>query len=133
MGVIAGLSMRPRRCSSSCVCEVRARGVRGGARAHGRFLALTLLPGFAVGYLVMGLVWPWSVLSPLNPLRALDLLLGVLREAVARSVSSGQLISVPDMPASYLPTMFAIQLPEIMTALALAGAVLAWRRFGLAR
>jgi hypothetical protein len=106
--------------------EARGRGIREAATRFGRFVA-SLLPGFAVGYLVMGLLWPWSVVSALNPLRALTYF-SVFFEKPWREVFNGQLISVPDMPASYLPTLLALQLPEIMIVLTLAGAILAtWR------
>lgn len=122
MGVVAGLSMGAA-LAFLAVCEARAFGARQAAARAGR-LALTLVPGFVVAYLAMGLVWPWSVLSPLNPLRALAYF-SVFFEKPWREYFAGQLISVPDMPASYLPTMFAIQLPEIMTALALVGIAVA--------
>ena len=35
----------------------------------------------------------------------------------------GALVSVPDMPWSYLPTLFALQLPEVLLALLLAAIV----------
>ena len=35
----------------------------------------------------------------------------------------GAIVSVPDMPWSYLPTLFALQLPEVMLALLAAGVV----------
>src|SRR5207253_10230467 len=35
----------------------------------------------------------------------------------------GALVSVPDMPWSYLPTLFALQLPEVLLALTIAGVV----------
>jgi hypothetical protein len=35
----------------------------------------------------------------------------------------GALVSVPDMPWSYLPTLFALQLPEVLLALLFAGIV----------
>jgi hypothetical protein len=35
----------------------------------------------------------------------------------------GALVSVPDMPWSYLPTLFALQLPEVLLGLAIAGVV----------
>src|SRR6201989_3724745 len=35
----------------------------------------------------------------------------------------GALVSVPDMPWSYLPTLSALQLPEVLLALAIAGVV----------
>jgi hypothetical protein len=33
----------------------------------------------------------------------------------------GALVSVPDMPWSYLPTLFALQMPEVLLALSIAG------------
>src|SRR5690242_5665653 len=50
--------------------EIRVRG----ARAAGKrtiHLAYMLLPSLLFGYLVMGLIWPWSVIEPGNPFRAL--------------------------------------------------------------
>ena len=35
----------------------------------------------------------------------------------------GALVSVPDMPWSYLPTLFALQLPEVLLALLAVGIV----------
>jgi hypothetical protein len=92
----------------------------------GRF-TLALLPGFAFAYLLMGLLWPWSVISPLNPLKAAEYF-SVFFEKPWREVFEGRLISVPDMPPSYLPVQFGMQLPEILLLLALAGVALAgWR------
>jgi hypothetical protein len=85
-----------------------------------RFIWL-MLPAILIGYLLMGLLWPWAVLSPLNPLKASDYFSGFF-EKPWRELYEGRLISVPDMPASYLPHMFLIKLPEIMLALGLAGA-----------
>jgi hypothetical protein len=80
-----------------------------------------MLPAVLIGYLLMGLLWPWSVLSPLNPLYASDYFSGFF-EKPWRELYEGRLIFVPDMPSSYLPHMFAIKLPEVMIALGLFGA-----------
>ena len=53
------------------VVEGRAAGWKHAARRCGEFL-WTLLPALALGYLIMGLLWPWSVQSPLNPLHAAE-------------------------------------------------------------
>ena len=74
-----------------------------------RFVWL-LLPALLIGYSLMGLLWPWSVTSPLNPLKASDYFSGFF-EKPWRELYGGRLVSVPDMPASYLPHMFAIKLP----------------------
>ena len=39
-----------------------------------------------LAYLVMGLVWPWSVVSPLNPFHARRIFFEFFRKAVARAV-----------------------------------------------
>lgn len=93
---------------------------RDARRRLGRFIWL-MLPALLIGYLLMGLLWPWSVTSPLNPLKASDYFSGFF-EKPWRELYEGRLISVPDMPATYLPHMFALKLPEIMLALGLTGA-----------
>src|SRR6202522_3808586 len=47
--------------------EVRTHGAR---EAFGRFVQMVyaLLPGLILGYLVMGLIWPWSIIEPSHPL-----------------------------------------------------------------
>jgi len=92
---------------------------RAAGRKALRFIWL-MLPALLIGYLIMGLLWPWSVTSPLNPLYASDYFSGFF-EKPWRELFQGRLIYVPDMPASYLPQMFAIKLPELMLALGLSG------------
>jgi 4-amino-4-deoxy-L-arabinose transferase-like glycosyltransferase len=86
--------------------------------------AFSVLPGLALAYLVMGLLWPWSIISPLNPLRAAEYF-SVFFEKPWREVFEGRLIEVPDMPASYLPTLLSLQLPEILLALFAIGVAIA--------
>jgi hypothetical protein len=87
----------------------------------GRFI-LAILPALPLAYLIMGLLWPWSILAPLNPLRAAEYF-DKFFEKPWREMYDGTLISVTQMPASYVPHLFALQLPEIMLALGLAGCV----------
>ena len=78
----------------------------------------------------MGLIWPWSVMEPGNPIQALTYF-SKFFEKPWKEMFDGALVSVPDMPWSYLPTLFALQLPEILLGLAIAGvvgAVLSLRR-----
>jgi hypothetical protein len=103
------------------VAESRATGLRAAMTRLGQFLWL-MLPALALGYLIMGLLWPWGILLPLNPLRASEYFANFF-EKPWRELYEGRLISVPDMPVSYLPHLFALKLPEIMLALGLAGAV----------
>jgi len=95
------------------------RGWREATRRCGQFL-WTLLPASGLGYLIMGLLWPWSVLSPLNPLRAVEYF-DTFFEKPWDELYEGRLIPVPQMPVSYLPHLFLLKLPEIMLALGLVG------------
>ncbi len=70
----------------------------------------------------MGLLWPWSVLAPLNPIRAAEYF-DTFFEKPWREMYAGKLFAVTQMPASYLPHLFVLKLPEIMLALGLAGTV----------
>jgi hypothetical protein len=101
----------------------RATGLKTALGECGSFL-LPLVPAAILAYLVMGLVWPWSVLSPFNPFRAVEYFSNFF-EKPWRELFDGQLIPVIDMPRSYVPTLFAVQLPELMVALGLCGAAVA--------
>jgi hypothetical protein len=97
----------------------RAIGAKPALSECGAFL-VALIPAAILAYLVMGLVWPWSVLSPLNPFRAVEYFSNFF-EKPWRELFDGQLIPVIDMPRSYVPTLFAVQLPELLLALGLCG------------
>ncbi len=97
----------------------RAIGAKAALNEAGSFLAL-LIPAAVLAYLVMGLVWPWSVVSPLNPFRAVEYFSNFF-EKPWRELFGGQLIPVIDMPRSYVPTLFALQVPELLLALGLCG------------
>jgi hypothetical protein len=99
----------------------RAVGVKAAAAECGAFL-VPLIPAAVLAYLVMGLVWPWSVVSPLNPFHAVEYFSNFF-EKPWRELFDGQLIPVIDMPRSYVPTLFALQVPELMLALGLCGTV----------
>ena len=99
--------------------ECRRGDARKAARRAGTFV-LRLLPGLLLAYITMALVWPWSVVEPLNPIRAL-LYFSHFFEHPWRELFDGALILVPDMPRQYVPQLFALTLPEIMLALGIAG------------
>ncbi|HSP50177.1 MAG TPA: glycosyltransferase family 39 protein [Pseudolabrys sp.] len=103
------------------IAESRAGGWKPAAQRCGQFF-WTMLPALGLGYLIMGLLWPWSVLSPLNPLYAVEYF-DTFFEKPWQELYEGRLINVPDMPASYLPHLFMLTLPEIMLALGLIGTV----------
>ena len=62
---LAALAAHRDRRSSRC------RLSQSAARRCGQFI-WRLLPALALGYLIMGLLWPWSILAPLNPIRAAE-------------------------------------------------------------
>jgi hypothetical protein len=97
---------------------------QGAREALHRFVHVVyvLLPGLVVGYLIMGLIWPWSIIEFGNPLQALTYFSHFF-EKPWKEMFDGALVSVPDMPWSYLPTLFALQLPEVLLALSMVGVV----------
>jgi len=101
--------------------ETRSHGGREAARRFAR-MCYGLLPGLIVGYLVMGLIWPWSIIEPGHPFQAATYF-SQFFEKPWKEMFDGALVSVPDMPWSYLPTLFALQLPEILLVLTVAAVV----------
>ena len=101
------------------ISEARDLGLRLTGARLGEFIR-RLLPALVLGYLIMGLLWPWSILSPLNPMRAAEYF-DVFFEKPWREMYAGKLYAVTVMPAGYLLHLFALKLPEIMVALGLAG------------
>jgi Dolichyl-phosphate-mannose-protein mannosyltransferase len=103
------------------ILAIRSRetGLKPALGEWGTFL-IPFLPGAVLAYLVMGLVWPWAALSPLNPFRAVEYFSNFF-EKPWRELFGGQLIPVVDMPRSYLPTLVGLTLPELMLALGLCG------------
>ena len=100
--------------------EVRSEGLREAVRRFAH-VVYVLLPGLVLGYLIMGLIWPWSIMEPGNPFEALTYFSHFF-EKPWKEMFDGAIVSVPDMPWSYLPTLFALQMPEVMLVL-MAGAV----------
>jgi hypothetical protein len=101
--------------------EIRTHGAR---EAAGRFakISYALLPGMILGYLIMGLIWPWSIIEPGHPFQAATYFSHFF-EKPWKEMFDGAIVSVPDMPWSYLPTLFALQLPEVLLALTTAALV----------
>ena len=97
----------------------RASALKPALSECGSFL-IAFIPGAILAYLVMGLVWPWSVLSPLNPLRAAAYFSHDF-EKPWRELFDGRLIPITQMPRSYVPTLVALTLPELMLALGICG------------
>jgi hypothetical protein len=101
--------------------EVRTHGAREAAHRC-LHVVYVLFPGLILGYLVMGLIWPWSIMQPGNPFQAVTYFSHFF-EKPWKEMFDGALVSVPDMPWSYLPTLFALQLPEVLLGLLTAGVV----------
>ncbi|WP_420970349.1 glycosyltransferase family 39 protein [Bradyrhizobium sp. B120] len=101
--------------------EFRKQGPREATHrfAHAIYV---LLPGLVLGYLVMGLIWPWSIMEPGHPLEAVTYFSHFF-EKPWKEMFDGALVSVPDMPWSYLPTLFALQLPEVLLVLLSAAVI----------
>jgi hypothetical protein len=100
--------------------ETRAMGIRSAGARLGRF-AWALVPAILLAYAVMALVWPWSVLDLSNPVRAIEYFSRFF-EKPWEELFGGELIPVPDMPRSYVPTLFALKLPEVFLVLGFGGA-----------
>jgi hypothetical protein len=101
--------------------EIHTHSARDAAHRFAH-VVYVLLPGLVFGYLVMGLIWPWSIMEPGNPFQALTYFSHFF-EKPWKEMFDGALVSVPDMPWSYLPTLFALQLPEVLLGLTIAGVV----------
>ena len=101
--------------------NMREAGLKPAARAFGIFV-LRLVPGLILAYAVMALLWPWSVIDPLNPIRAIEYFSHFF-EKPWKEMFAGQVIPVPDMPRDYLPTYLLVKLPEILLLLGVAGLV----------
>ncbi|MCK9909196.1 glycosyltransferase family 39 protein [Microbacteriaceae bacterium K1510] len=101
--------------------EISRLGIGKSFSRFGQFVP-ALLPALPLGYLIMGLLWPWSILSPLNPLHAAEYF-DKFFEKPWRELYEGVRIAVPDMPASYLPHLFLLKLPEAMLVLGAIGFV----------
>jgi hypothetical protein len=101
--------------------EWRDQRLRTAAARLGRFL-LALVPAAVAAYALMALVWPWAVVDPLNPVRAIAYFSHFF-ETPWHELYAGALIEPPDMPRSYVPMLLALKLPELFLALGVAGAL----------
>jgi len=108
------------------VATARQQGWRAAARDL-RSTVFGLLPAAPLAYAIMAVFWPWSVMSPLNPLLAVAQLtsFSILTEL------DNEFYRATELPFDYLPVYVAIKIPEITLAglAALAG----WAVFAVAR
>ena len=101
--------------------DARYHGLRA-ALAPLRGLLLRLIPAAILAYAVMGLVWPWGVANPLNPIRAIETFSHFF-EKPWHELYGGERITPPDMPRSYVLVLMGLKLPEIFSLLAAAGVI----------
>jgi hypothetical protein len=103
---------------------------RLGARDRLAFFAesaTALAPAFCIGYLIMVVAWPWSALSPLNPIRGL-IDFGNFHYQI-RTLLGGEVYTMATVPRWYVPTYIAIRLPLfILAGATLAIALSLWHR-----
>jgi hypothetical protein len=103
------------------ISECQTRGWRTVQRDLSVFV-ISLLPAVVIAYATMALVWPWGVVEPLNPLRAVEYFSHFF-EKPWKELFAGALIDVPDMPRSYVPQLLALKLPELFLLLSTLGVV----------
>ena len=99
--------------------DTQYHGLRA-ALAPLRRLLLRLIPAAILAYAVMGLVWPWGVVNPLNPIRAIETFSHFF-EKPWHELYGGERITPPEMPRSYVLVLMGFKLPEIFSLLAAAG------------
>jgi hypothetical protein len=99
--------------------EARRNGLREASTHLGQFV-VRLAPALLFGYAVMALVWPWSVIEPLNPLRAVEYFSHFF-EKPWKEMFDGMAVPVPEMPRRYVPTLFLLKEPEIFLLLGIGG------------
>lgn len=97
---------------------------------------IALTPAFLVGYVLMTFAWPWSALSPLNPLRGL-VDFGEFNYHISTLID-GHIYQMGNVPRWYVPVYLLIKLPlMILVGTLLSVAVLrkpaanaprSWRR-----
>lgn len=88
------------------------RPVFGHFRERAGFILISglhFLPAMMIAYVIMIGAWPWSALSPLNPIRGL-LSFGDFHYHI-RTVLFGRFYEMADVPSYYVPTYIAIRLP----------------------
>jgi hypothetical protein len=121
--VLAVLAAPPAAAALALIVIAEARD-RDWRTAGGRLwlFVRSMIPALLIAYVIMALLWPWSVLRPLNPVQA-ALYFDTFFEKPWKELYDGALIDVPDMPWSYLPHLIVLKLPEIMLAFGGAGLI----------
>jgi hypothetical protein len=100
--------------------EAHQAGSLAYARGRALRFVLTLVPSLILAYAVMALIWPWSVVDPLNPLRAVAYFSHFF-EKPWKEMFAGVAVAVPDMPRSYVPQLFVLTMPVGLLVLGTVG------------
>lgn len=99
--------------------EARVQGIGHAARRIGRF-GLALIPAAVLAYVTMGIVWPWAVVDPANPIKAIGYFAHFF-EKPWQELFEGVPVEPPDMPRRYVLVLMGLKLPEIFLLLGGAG------------
>jgi hypothetical protein len=97
----------------------------GGGRTAGQRLGQfmrALIPGALLAYAVMALVWPWGVVNPLNPIKAIEVFSHFF-EKPWRELFDGRLLEPTQMPRTYVLTLLGLKLPELLLASGVLGLI----------
>jgi hypothetical protein len=75
-------------------------------------ISLRLAPSLVVAYAVMAVFWPWGVMKPLNPLKALhDFSTYPIN---LDTLVAGEWVKAAHLPRDYLPDYLLVNLPEMV-------------------
>jgi hypothetical protein len=100
------------------IAEARTLGI-GASVSRAATLVGRLALALPLAYVVMAIVWPWAVQSPLNPFKAIAYYSNFW-EKPWRELYDGMQILIPQMPRTYLPKLCLLKIPEIVGGLAIA-------------
>jgi hypothetical protein len=87
----------------------------GQGRALSSFAVKSMvraLPALMLAYVIMILAWPWAALAPLNPFRGL-LAFSEFNYGI-RTVLTGRIYNMADVPRLYMPIYIMIRVPLLM-------------------
>jgi Dolichyl-phosphate-mannose-protein mannosyltransferase len=101
--------------------EAREKGLPSAFRRSVQFCAGLFL-SIPLAYAITAVVWPWAALDPVNPLRAVTYFSRFFEKPWSE-LYAGAITPVTEMPRSYVPTLFAVKLPETFLVLGFGGAV----------
>ncbi|HEU4707680.1 MAG TPA: glycosyltransferase family 39 protein [Methylophilaceae bacterium] len=97
--------------------------------SKGRLLLDTLrffLPAAAIAFVLMGIFWPWGVMSPTHPLEAAKAFSHFAFDM--KTVMDGEVMRIGQVPRDYIPAYLMVRLPEVFL-LGLAGvALFGWQQ-----